>query len=177
MCRGGKQVSEKEHKVSRRQFLTYTLTGVGGFMAAGMLMPMARFAIDPALKAGAASDWVTVCELSELTEEPQLFPFSFEQVDAWYTSEVTQNAYVMLQGDEVVALSPTCTHLGCQVAFGTNDQHPDRFYCPCHFGMFDKQGINIQGTPPTRPLDAFEVQVEDGKVFLGSIYQRTEGGA
>ncbi len=54
LCRGGKQVSEKDHKVSRRQFLTYTLTGVGGFMAAGMIMPMARFALDPALKAGAA---------------------------------------------------------------------------------------------------------------------------
>ena len=27
-------------EVSRRQFLSYTLTGVGGFMAAGMLMPI-----------------------------------------------------------------------------------------------------------------------------------------
>ncbi|MDA0175319.1 menaquinol-cytochrome C reductase, partial [Solirubrobacter taibaiensis] len=25
-------MSEKEHRVSRRQFLNYTLTGVGGFM-------------------------------------------------------------------------------------------------------------------------------------------------
>ena len=39
-----------KHNVSRRQFLNYTLTGVGGFMAAGMLMPMVRFAIDPVLK-------------------------------------------------------------------------------------------------------------------------------
>ena len=54
--------------------------------------------------------------------------------------------------------------------------HPEQFYCPCHFGRFDKQGNNIQGTPPTRPLDAYEVVVEDGKVKLGSIYQR-QGGA
>ena len=40
-----------KRNVSRRQFLNYTLTGVGGFMAAGMLMPMVRFAIDPALAA------------------------------------------------------------------------------------------------------------------------------
>ena len=39
-----------KNRVSRRQFLSYTLTGVGGFMAAGMLMPMVRFAIDPVLK-------------------------------------------------------------------------------------------------------------------------------
>ena len=39
-----------KQRVSRRQFLSYTLTGVGGFMAAGMLMPMVRFAVDPVLK-------------------------------------------------------------------------------------------------------------------------------
>lgn len=43
-------MSEKRHRVSRRQFLNYTLTGVGGFMAAGMLMPMVRFALDPVLR-------------------------------------------------------------------------------------------------------------------------------
>ena len=43
-------MSEKEHRVSRRQFLNYTLTGVGGFMAAGILMPMTRFALDPVLR-------------------------------------------------------------------------------------------------------------------------------
>ena len=42
-----------KQRVSRRQFLNYTLTGVGGFMAAGMLMPMVRFAVDPVLKAEA----------------------------------------------------------------------------------------------------------------------------
>ena len=42
-----------KQRVSRRQFLSYTLTGVGGFMAAGMLMPMVRFAVDPVLKADA----------------------------------------------------------------------------------------------------------------------------
>ncbi|MEC2070835.1 ubiquinol-cytochrome c reductase iron-sulfur subunit [Alkalihalophilus marmarensis] len=166
-------MSEKEHKVSRRQFLTYTLTGVGGFMAAGMLMPMARFALDPALKAGTESEYQPVCYLEELTEEPQKFAFSFEQQDAWYESEVTREAYIFIRGNEVTALSPTCTHLGCTVSYGSNDDHPERFYCPCHFGMFEKDGINVPGTPPQRPLDVYDVLVEDGKVYLGQINQRT----
>ena len=37
-------------KVSRRQFMSYTLMGTGGFMASAMLMPMVRFAIDPVLQ-------------------------------------------------------------------------------------------------------------------------------
>ncbi|WP_017728014.1 QcrA and Rieske domain-containing protein [Halalkalibacterium ligniniphilum] len=166
-------MSEKDHRVSRRQFLTYTLTGVGGFMAAGMLMPMARFALDPALKAGAESEFKYVCEVADLTEEPQNFPFSFDQVDAWYESEVQREAFIFLRGEEIVALSPTCTHLGCTVNFGTNEQYPDQFYCPCHFGRFEKDGTNIPGLPPQRPLDVFEVKVEDGSVYLGQIIQRT----
>ena len=51
-------ISMSKHRVSRRQFLSYTLTGVGGFMAAGMLMPMVRFAIDPVLKAEAGGDFI-----------------------------------------------------------------------------------------------------------------------
>ena len=47
-----------KRNVSRRQFLNYTLTGVGGFMAAGMLMPMVRFAIDPALAANKGGDYI-----------------------------------------------------------------------------------------------------------------------
>ena len=45
-----------KNPVTRRQFLSYTLTGVGGFMAAGMMMPMLRFAVDPVLKPKAAGD-------------------------------------------------------------------------------------------------------------------------
>lgn len=165
-------MSEKD-RVSRRQFLSYTLMGVGGFMAAGMVMPMARFALDPALKAKAESDRVYVCEVADVTEEPQKFKFSFDQVDAWYESEVTHEVYIFKHGDVITALSPVCTHLGCTVAFGANEEHPDRFYCPCHFGMFDKEGINIPGTPPTRPLDEYDVFIEDGKVYLGQVHERT----
>ena len=46
------------NRVTRRQFLTYTITGVGGFMAASMLMPMARFAIDPILQTKEDGDFV-----------------------------------------------------------------------------------------------------------------------
>lgn len=44
-------MSEDKQQVSRRQFLNYTLTGVGGFMAAAMVVPMLRMAVDLDLKA------------------------------------------------------------------------------------------------------------------------------
>ena len=165
-------MKEKEHKVSRRQFLSYALMGVGGFMAAGMISPMVRFALDPALEAGGESDFVSVTTLEELTEEPQRFDFELEVEDAWYTSDQPRSAWIYREGDEIVALSPICTHLGCTINWEGHESHPNQYYCPCHHGRFEKDGQNVAGTPPTRPLDAYEVEVRDGSVYLGRPIQR-----
>ncbi|MGJ9382025.1 menaquinol-cytochrome C reductase [Salipaludibacillus neizhouensis] len=166
-------MSEKKHRVSRRQFLTYTLTGVGGFMAAGMLSPMVRMALDPALEASGGSDFISVgIGEDELTGEPQRVDFNVEIVDAWHTSEQSQSAWIYKEGDEIVALSPTCTHLGCTVNWDANEDYPGNYFCPCHGGRFEKDGTNIAGTPPTRPLDIYDVEVRDGMVYLGQTNER-----
>ncbi|MDQ0257459.1 menaquinol-cytochrome c reductase iron-sulfur subunit [Evansella vedderi] len=165
-------MSEKEHKVSRRQFLTYTLMGVGGFMVAGAISPMVRFALDPALQAGGETEFVSVATVDDLTDEPQRFDFQLEIEDAWYTSEQSRTAWIYKDGNDIVALSPVCTHLGCTVNWEGSEDHPNQFYCPCHFGRFEKSGQNVAQTPPTRPLDLYEIEVRDGVVYLGSIIQR-----
>ncbi len=164
--RGGKRMSN--NRVSRRQFLSYTLTGVGGFMAAGMLMPMVRFALDPVLQKHAGGDFVlTEQKIADITEEPIKVDFTFEQVDAWYKSDVTNAAWVYKSGDEIIALSPVCKHLGCTVNWAGDTAHPDQFFCPCHAGRYEKNGKNIAGTPPLGPLDEFEVQEKDGYLMIG----------
>ncbi|SER13024.1 menaquinol-cytochrome c reductase iron-sulfur subunit [Gracilibacillus ureilyticus] len=168
-------MSEKKQQVSRRQFLNYTLTGVGGFMAASMLAPMVRFAIDPVLKASAGGDMQAVADVSEITTEPQRFEWTVEQVDAWYTSDVTHSAWVYKnENDEIVPLSPVCKHLGCQVNWAGNEDYPDQFYCPCHDGRYLKDGTNVPNTPPDAPLDLFEYEVKDGTLYLGQPVPREE---
>ncbi|MGD6831538.1 Rieske 2Fe-2S domain-containing protein [Sutcliffiella halmapala] len=168
-------MSEKNHRVSRRQFLNYTLTGVGGFMAAGMLMPMVRFAIDPVLKTGTGQDMVAVCEESELTTEPQSFNFKIEQVDAWYESEEPRTAWIYKDGSgNIVALSPVCKHLGCTVNWASDPANPNRFFCPCHYGLYEKDGKNVPNTPPLAPLDVYEHEVKDGTVYLGRAKPKGE---
>ncbi|MET1015070.1 MAG: ubiquinol-cytochrome c reductase iron-sulfur subunit [Paenisporosarcina sp.] len=156
------------NRVSRRQFLNYTLMGVGGFMAAGMMMPMVRFAVDPVLQKAEGGDFIpTSKKVAELTEVPERVDFSFEQVDAWYTSEVTSTAWVYKSGDKIIALSPVCKHLGCTVNWAASPEHPDQFFCPCHAGRYEKNGKNIKGTPPLGPLDEFEVREKDGLLEIG----------
>jgi menaquinol-cytochrome c reductase iron-sulfur subunit len=171
--RGGKAMSEKGHNVSRRQFLNYTLTGVGGFMAAGMILPMVRFAIDPVLKKGGESDLVAVTEVSKITTEPQRFDFNVDQVDAWYESEVSLSAWVYKNADgKIVALSPVCKHLGCVVDWNTDPANQNQFFCPCHLGRYEKDGTNVAGTPPLGPLDVYDHEVRDGTLYLGKAKPR-----
>ncbi|GGG17563.1 menaquinol-cytochrome c reductase iron-sulfur subunit [Lysinibacillus alkalisoli] len=162
------------NRVSRRQFLNYTLTGVGGFMAAGMLTPMIRFAIDPVLQHKGAGDFLpTSQKVAELTDTPVKVSFSFEQVDAWYKSEVSAMAWVYKEGDKVIALSPVCKHLGCTVGWEGSPSHKNEFFCACHAGRYTKDGGNIEGTPPQGPLDQYEVEEKDGLLYLGPIIPNT----
>ncbi|RCW64924.1 ubiquinol-cytochrome c reductase iron-sulfur subunit [Saliterribacillus persicus] len=168
-------MSGKKQPVSRRQFLNYTLTGVGGFMAAGMLAPMVRFAIDPVLQASSGGDLKAVAQVDELTTEPQRFDWTIDQVDAWYESEVTKSAWVYkTDNDEIMALSPVCKHLGCVVNWQGDPDHPEQFFCPCHDGRYYKDGVNVPNTPPNAALDVFEHEVREGTLYLGNAKPRGE---
>lgn len=142
--------------------------GVGGFMAAATVMPMVRFAVDPALQAKAGGDLVaTNVKVDDITTEPTRVDFKFEQVDGWYESTVTQTAWVYKddKGD-IVALSPVCKHLGCTVNWNSNPEYKNEFFCPCHNGRYYKDGKNVPKTPPTAPLDRYEYEIRDGILYL-----------
>ena len=78
-----------------------------------------------------------------------------------------------------LALSRTCTHLGCVVPFQKDEPSLDklapegRFNCPCHGDTYDRYGRVISGPPP-RPLDLHPVTIKDGKIFVntGKTIQR-----
>lgn len=167
-------MSEKKQQVSRRQFLNYTLTGVGGFMAAGMLISPLRMAIDPVLKPSKSGGLVSVgLAVEDITTEPQRVEWKVNQVDAWYESEVNKSAWVYKNDNgEIVALSPICKHLGCVVSWEGSEQYPNEFYCPCHGGRYYKNGENVPGTPPAVGLDIYEHKVKDGMLYLGKPHPR-----
>jgi menaquinol-cytochrome c reductase iron-sulfur subunit len=156
-------------RISRRTFLMYSLMGTGGFLAATILTPLVRFAIDPALKAKDDSDWVPVGDIGEFGPEPKKKDFKVKQVDGWYESEVVLSAWIMVENGKVLALSPVCKHLGCTVNWNGSPDRPNHYFCPCHFGFYEKSGKNVPGTPPPAPLDEYETKVEGGKLYLGKI--------
>jgi cytochrome b6-f complex iron-sulfur subunit len=66
------------------------------------------------------------------------------------------------------AISSVCTHLGCSVKWNPTGAsgHPEGVItCPCHGSLFSKTGNVIQG-PASRPLDRFELALEDGQLVV-----------
>ncbi len=171
MSESGKQ------EISRRTFLNYALMGTGGFLAAGMITPMIRFAIDPMLKASAGGDKVAVGNVDEFGPEPKRVDFKVKTKDGWYQSESTMSAWIRkLEDGSILALSPICKHLGCTVDWNTSPEHPNQYFCPCHFGRYDINGAHILNTPPLKSLDEYETEVKDGKLYLGKIKPNNRPG-
>ncbi len=72
------------------------------------------------------------------------------------------------QGSEAadfIALSSVCPHLGCQVHW---EGFRDRFFCPCHNGIFDAQGVGISGPPAEahQSLPRYPLRVEGNLLFV-----------
>jgi Rieske Fe-S protein len=92
-------------------------------------------------------------------------------------SELTPDApskLVEIEGEPVIvvreldnqirAFTASCTHLGCIVSYRPqlmigSEQKPG-FYCKCHGGKYDVNGVNIPGTPPKSPLTEITVVAE-----------------
>ena len=160
---------KKERKeMSRRQFLAYTLGGTGGFLAATMINPMLRFAVDPLLQKASASDFVKVVALKELSDEPVKVSFTVTQKDGWVEEDAELTAWITKKSnDEVHALSPICKHLGCTINWNTEKQFPNQYYCPCHGAHYTIEGKNLAVAPA--PLDEYEVKIQDDFVYLGKL--------
>jgi len=79
------------------------------------------------------------------------------------TPDRINKLYVIRDSDGgFLALSLTCSHLGCSVLW---DEANNQFACPCHSSAFDKHG-EVLGSPAPRPLDYFPVTIGEGKVKI-----------
>ena len=79
---------------------------------------------------------------------------------------------VRLDDGGFLALSRSCTHLGCTVPW---DAEKRRFVCPCHASSFDIRGA-VESPPAPRPLDTFAVRIENNivKVEHSTPMKRSE---
>ena len=75
---------------------------------------------------------------------------------------ITEGSFYLacLEDGSFIALSRTCTHLGCSVPW---DDKQQKFVCPCHGSTFDRAG-SVLTAPAPRPLDYYPVRIENGVI-------------
>lgn len=74
------------------------------------------------------------------------------------------------------AFSSVCPHLGCQVHW---EEDEERFFCPCHRGLFDAEGVAYGGPPGDagQELARVPLRVDGGVVYMEVRVQKKGGQA
>jgi len=150
--------------VNRKDFLSLAIMAIGGVISFAIGIPAVAYILGPALRKANEQNWIPLGAVSKVElGVPTLFKAKIEQKAGWITNEQELTFYVLTDnGRDFVAMSNVCTHLGCRVRW-VEDQ--EQFFCPCHNAAFDKQG-DVASGPPPRPLDKFEVKVENDQIFV-----------
>jgi Rieske Fe-S protein len=137
--------------VSRRRFIDYLLGG--GLIAwlGAIIYPLYEYLKPPSVAEPQASS-VKVGPADQFpANSAQIFKFGRKPGILLHTADGQWKAF-----------QATCTHLDCTVQY-----KPDwkLFWCACHNGRYNLDGINISGPPP-RPLTPFAVHLKDGEVYV-----------
>lgn len=156
-------MSEQE-PVKRRDFLGAATFAIGGLIGVVLVVPAVAYILGPALQRRETENWIQLGSESKVEiDTPTLFKATIERQTGWVQEEEEISVYVLTSDSRnFIAMSNICTHLGCRVRW-IEDQ--GQFFCPCHNAVFAKDGSVVSGPPP-RPLDRFEVKVEEGQINI-----------
>ncbi|MFY9344719.1 MAG: Rieske (2Fe-2S) protein [Planctomycetota bacterium] len=146
----------------------------GAAMAAGLAAGYGTFAwmagrfLLPAQEA--AKGWLFVARLGDL-EPGQSLRY---RTPAGALVNITRRG-AGAAAEDFIALSSTCPHLGCQVHW---QQEHNRYFCPCHNGVFDPTGKATGGPPGDagQSLKAFALRVEAGLLYIEVPLATLAGG-
>ncbi|WP_347158924.1 ubiquinol-cytochrome c reductase iron-sulfur subunit [Pontibacter chitinilyticus] len=148
---------------SRRRFLMKLSLGAASLAAAAAGIPVIGALFSP-LVGKARQTWRNVGALSDFAvESTNLVTYENPNPEAW--AGVTAHSAAWLRRDsetEFIAFSVNCTHLGCPVRW---EKSAELFMCPCHGGVYYKDGTVAAGPPP-KSLVQYAVRVKKGQVQI-----------
>ncbi|MGD8922761.1 MAG: Rieske (2Fe-2S) protein [Candidatus Zixiibacteriota bacterium] len=148
---------------SRRKFLSWLGIVLGGIASVIVAVPILSFVLDPYFgkkkqywrKVGPVAkfkvDTTTLVSYADATSTP--WENGFARTAAWLQRR---------SESEFVAYSINCAHLGCPVRW---EADTELFMCPCHGGVYYKDGTVAAGPPP-HALTQYPVRIKNGQVEI-----------
>ena len=153
-------------EMSRRQFLS-RLTITAGVIGAALIgIPIIGFLFTPLIKKSALV-WRDVGALDQFkVGDTVVVTYLDPSPLPWAGVSARSAAWVRrVNQDQFIAFSDNCTHLGCPVRWLPS---AELFMCPCHGGVYDRDGNPVAGPPP-RPLAHVPVRINNGQVQIQTI--------
>jgi menaquinol-cytochrome c reductase iron-sulfur subunit len=140
--------------------------GLWGTITAALSVPALIYLFFPP-KVQREEEWFEIGDVRKLENQvPVEMVFRRNRKDGWKVTSERSTAWVVKSADnQVVAYGPQCTHLGCAYHW---DESKSEFLCPCHSSIFSLEGKVVAGPAP-RPLDRYDVKVENNKVLIGKL--------
>jgi menaquinol-cytochrome c reductase iron-sulfur subunit len=163
--------------VTRRRVMTGIVHGGGALAVMGFTLPVLGFAAGTPLFERPEATWTAVGRPDDFPTDQYIPKVITEtrgvgevgKTTAFvrkYDETIDGDRSQLPEGEEFIAVSSRCMHLGCPVRYVDAAK---RFICPCHGGVYDFRGKRVGG-PPVRPLDRFYTRVREGQLEIGPRY-------
>lgn len=150
-----------EDCAARRSFLAKISIALSGVIGAMMTLPGVAFILAPVVKKP-KEVWRDIGKPEDFSDEFKLVRYEDPSPLPWAGVTSRSGAWVNMIDNEFTAFSITCRHLGCPVRWVKG---PELFMCPCHGGVYYKDGTVAAGPPP-EPLHRMQIRVRDGIVEI-----------
>jgi menaquinol-cytochrome c reductase iron-sulfur subunit len=137
--------------------------GLAAAGAAAAAVPVVGFILAPLLRRP-PEVWRAVGHVSAF-EVGKTVAVVFQNAAPLPWAGVTANNAAWLRREsetEFIAFAINCTHLGCPVTWLPD---AELFMCPCHGGVYTKDG-RVAAGPPPQPLTRHQVRVRHGEVEI-----------
>lgn len=153
----------KEIDVNRRTFIMKLLWGLSGLLGLMTMIPVAGALFAPLFRKTPRA-WRNVGKVDDfeigktvLVKFENALPLSWSGLSSDSASWLQRNSK-----EEFTAFAINCTHLGCPVRWEADAQI---FLCPCHGGVYNKDGSYAAGPPP-HGLNKYPLRIRNNQVEI-----------
>ena len=152
-----------EQKIDRRKFLVRLSLLAGAIPAAVISVPVFSALLGPLLQRQ-KQEWRKVADVSDLAVgETKLITYVNADPLPWAGVTAKSAAWLRRESEsKLVAFSAHCSHLGCPVRW---EQNAQLFMCPCHGGVYYRDG-SVAAGPPPKGLTQIEVRINKADVEI-----------
>jgi menaquinol-cytochrome c reductase iron-sulfur subunit len=157
---------EAPEEISRRRFFEKLSIILASFCAAVVGIPLIGFIVAPLFRKP-PEKWMTLGKVNDFEIGKTVSVTVIDSSSLPWAGVTAKNAIWLRRESDTsfIAFSANCTHLGCPVRWM---QGAELFMCPCHGGVYYKDGSVAAGPPPL-PLVRYSVRTENGEVKMSPV--------